>query len=251
MARVVLTNDEVAKLVDRPAADVVGATVLVNAADQIVDAAFVLGEQGLALNVKVDQDRLLVRFDVDLSTAAGSFPSEVSQWIVRPSMCVINVEAGPAQGAFISAPSRLPAGAPASLSVQVVDANGRFVKRPFLARFVDANGRELGQADSNGSTALLQYIPEVSTPVVVEVTATTITNGGVESPGISIGGKGFSAAAIVSIDGAALVAETDFEVQGPEKILVILPASVAVGSHDLRVSNPEGLASNDISFDVN
>ncbi len=251
VARVVLTSEELAALVERPVADVVGATVLVNAGTQIVDVAFTLGEQGVALDFEVANDNLLVRLDVDLSTADGSFPADVDTWIVRPSMRLITVEAGPAAGAIINGPRRLPSGAPASLSVQVVDANGRLIKRPFSVRFIDAEGRDIGQADSTGATAMLQFIPEPSAPVVSMISSATITQSGTDSPGLSVLGTGFSANAAVSIDaGEPLEPGTEFEVQGPEEILVILPEGLAPGSHQLVVQNPGGLASDSVAFEV-
>jgi hypothetical protein len=73
-ALVRITASEIAALLDRPVADVDGATIIVNAGSAIRDAGFILDGDGLALNVDVDGDGLLVRFDVDLSTAAGDFP---------------------------------------------------------------------------------------------------------------------------------------------------------------------------------
>jgi hypothetical protein len=142
-AHVELSSQEVADLVSRPVANVLGATVHVKTGASMGDSTFTLGQEGLAVDVQVNRDSLLVRFDVDLSTAAGVFPPDVADWLVRPALVSIRVEPGPATAAFVAAPASLASGAPASLSVQVVDDQGRLVKRPYSVRFVDSEGRDL------------------------------------------------------------------------------------------------------------
>lgn len=135
--------------------------------------------------------------------------------------------------------------------MQVVDANGRLVKRPFSVRFVDDQGRDLGEADSRGATASLQFIPEPSAPLVSQISPTTITQSGVQSPGVEVTGTGFSADAVVIIDaGEPLEADTDFQVKSPEEILVKFPAGLAAGSHQLVVQNPGGFGSAPATFSV-
>lgn len=115
--RVEVSAAEIAALLGRPVADVDGATIVVNAGEAIRDASFLLEGSGLALNIDVDGDGLLVRFDVDLSTAAGDFPEEASRWIVRPAMYAIEIEAGPAAGVLLTGPGQLASGGPASLEM--------------------------------------------------------------------------------------------------------------------------------------
>ncbi|MEO8181420.1 MAG: IPT/TIG domain-containing protein [Deltaproteobacteria bacterium] len=250
-AHVELTSQEVADLVSRPVADVVGATVRVNAGDSIENATFTLDPEGLALDFEVNRDSLLVRFDVDLSTAAGDFPADVAEWVVRPSMVSIRVEAGPASAAFVTGPPSLASGAPASLGVQVVDANGRLVKRPYSVRFVDSSGQELGNAEADRGTAMLQFIPEASVPRVSGVEPTSINYQGGTYPGLSIAGVSFSEDLELRIDAEApLALGSDYQVQSPEEVLLILPEGVGDGSHTLTVRNPEGVATSPVSFTV-
>jgi hypothetical protein len=241
---------EIAALVGRPASDVNNATIVVNAGTAIQEASFFLQGEQLALNVDIGGEGLLVRFDVDLSTADGDFPDNVAQWVVRPAMVLIEVAAGSPAAVILTGPGQLSSGGPASLSAQVIDENGRRVKRPFSVRFVDGSGQEVGAVDSEGETALLQYVPEPSAPVIAETNPTSINSGGDSGPGIEIAGTGFSKDAQVLLDGTPLVAGTDFQVSGPESILIRFPATLAAGSHTLRVTNPRGLASSDVAFTV-
>ena len=128
------------------------------------ESTFTLSNEGLAVDINVARDSLLVRFDVDLSTAAGSFPPDVSSWLVRPALVSLRVEPGPATAAFVAGPPSIASGAPASLSVEVTDDNGRLVKRPYNVRFVDSEGHDLGSSDSEAGTALMQFVPEASVP---------------------------------------------------------------------------------------
>ena len=106
-----------ADLISRPVADVVGATVHVGLGGGMMgESTFTLSNEGLAVDINVARDSLLVRFDVDLSTAAGSFPPDVSSWLVRPALVSLRVEPGPATAAFLAGPPSIASGAPASLS---------------------------------------------------------------------------------------------------------------------------------------
>jgi hypothetical protein len=249
-AEVTLTAEELAELLGRPVADVNGATVVVNAGAAIEDASFLLEGRGLRLLVDVGGEGLLVRFDVDLSTADGTFPGDVEDWIVRPAMYQIDVEAGPAAGVILTGPRRLVSGGPASLSVQVIDDNGRRIKKPYSVRFVNAAGQEVGATNSEGGTALLQYVPDPTAPFISEVAPTVVSSGGDEGPGLEIDGVGFSRDAEVLVDGTPLVEATDFQVRAPERILVRFPATLTIGTHAVHVVNPEGLTSNDVEFSI-
>lgn len=237
---VTLTAQEIADLIGRPVEDVIGATIIVNAGNEIVDATFPLEDDELTLVITSGRDNILVRFDVDLSTADGAFPEDVASWVVRPSMVLIEVEAGPASSAYVTGPNRLPSGGPASLTVHAVDDNGKLVRRPYTVRFVDAEGNELGAANGENGSALFQYIPEPSAPRVTSVMTTPLVVAGEDRQGVQVFGTGFSAEARVTLDGTELEANVSFEVEGPEEILVVIDA-LAEGSHTLRIENPEGL----------
>ena len=181
--------------------------------------------------------------------AHGDFPAEVAEWVVRPAMVSIRVEAGPASAALVTGPPSLAAGAPASLGVQAVDANGMLVKRPYSVRFVDSAGQELGNAEAVGGTAMLQFIPEASVPRVSGVAPASINYHGGTYPGLSIAGVSFSEDLELRIDGdAPLALGPDYQVLSPEKVLLILPEGVGAGSHTLTVRSPEGVATSPVSF---
>jgi hypothetical protein len=243
-----VTAAEIAALLDRPVSDVDGATIVVNAGPAIQDASFLLQGRGLALDIDVDAEGMLVRFDVDLSTAAGDFPKEASSWIVRPSMYLIDVEAGPAAGVLLTGPGQLASGGPASLTAQVLDGNGRRVQRPYSVRFVDSQGNEVGALDSEGAAAFMQYVPEPSTPQIAQTELTTITSEGKEGPGLEVLGTGFSRNAEVTLDGTALVEGETFQVLTPESILILFPSTLVPGEHALLVVNPPGDSSNEVRF---
>ena len=251
-AHVEVTSQEVADLISRPVADVVGATVHVGLGGGMMgDSTFTLGAQGLALDINVARDSLLVRFDVDLSTAAGTFPPDVSEWLVRPALVSLRVDPGPATAAYVAGPPSIPSGAPASLSVQVTDDNGRLVKRPYSVRFVDSEGRDLGSGDSEAGTAVMQFVPEASVPRVDAVVQTSINYQGGRFPGLDITGVSFSEDLEVSIDGGApLKAGADYQVQNPEEVLLILPNGVGASGHSLVVRNPQGVATSPTPFSV-
>jgi len=78
---------------------------------------------------------------------------------------------------------------------------------------------------------------------------TTINYRGSAHPGIDILGESFSAEIEISLDGGApLALGTDYQVQSPEEVLLILPEGIGVGSHSLVVRNPEGVATSPFSF---
>jgi hypothetical protein len=150
----------------------------------------------------------------------------------------------------LTAPDQLASGGPASLTAQVIDENGRRVKRPYSVRFVDGLGNEVGGVESDGGSALLQYVPEPSSPAIVAISPTSINSSGTTGPGLEISGTGFSRDAQVLVDGTSLVAVTEFQVLGPESILVRFPATLAAGDHSVHVVNPRGIASGEVDFSV-
>jgi hypothetical protein len=248
LASVQLPAEEVAELIGRPVADVVDATVTVNAGGLIDNAMFTLSSEGLGLNVDSKNLDLLVRFDIDLSTAAGAFGDDVASWVVRPALRLVTVDAGPATDVLLSSPTRLPSGSPASLSVQVVDAAGKIIKRPFDVTYFDASGNELGRATSEYGTALLQYIPTPSTPMISEAILKDITVSDEVVRGVTITGTGFSAEAVLRVDGEDWVLGEDYGVKSSTQILAQLRESFGAGSHQVQVVNPEGIASNVLSL---
>ena len=82
------------------------------------------------------------------------------------------------------------------------------------------------------------------------VAPTSINDQGSTFPGLDITGVSFSEDLEVSIDGAPLRAGTDYQVQSPEEVLLILPDGVGNGSHSVVVRNPEGVATSPTSFNV-
>lgn len=249
-AEVYLTAAEVAALVDRPVEDMDGATVLVNAGADIVDEQFVLSGDSLGLVFTLSSNAMLVRFDVDLSTAAGVFPDDVATWIVRPALRIIRTRAGAPHAAFLNGPTRFASGAPTTLSVGVVDENNRLIQRPFTALFTDADGNEIGSVDAEGGIARLQYIPAPTQPTLTEVTAATLLLNDVETPGIELTGTGFSVDATVVVNGISLSEDNEISVVSPESILAILPADMTAGTIEVVVENPSGYETNAVSTDL-
>lgn len=240
---IVVTAQEVAELVGRPVQDVIGAGILVSTGGGSEPSRFELSGPELVLRFTPSRPNVLVKLDVDLTTASGVFPSDVGEWIVRPALRAVYVQAGPAAHALLSAPPRMQSGAPATLNVHVVDESGRVVKRDFLVRFIDDAGNEIGRTTSERGTALLQYVPVPSTPEIETVEPTTVTYRGVESPGLSIRGRGFSRDAVVQLEDRILSGSDEISVVGPDRILLILPEDLAAESLAVTVINPHQIAS--------
>jgi hypothetical protein len=243
-AHVTVTAAEIAELIKYDSADVMGATVIINAGTDIENASFTLSTDPLVLDLELKNDSLLVQIDVDLSTAAGSFPSDVASWVVRPAMRLIKVKAGKPTMALLSAPTQILSGAPASLNVQVVDAEGRLVKSAYKVRFVDASGADLGDTSPKYGTALFQYVPQPSVPSVAKVEQADLTYSGSSVNGLRITGTGFSKDSEVLLgDAGTAVSSTFISVESPETMLVVLPSATANGKSKVVVRNPGGQSS--------
>ena len=238
-AQLIVTLQEIAELIDRSPAEVAGSTVIVSDLAAGEETSFVLGEQDLVLEVTPGRDSTLFRIDVDLSTAAGSFPADVADWIVRPAMRVVQVKAGEPTLAFLAGPQTMLSGGAASLSVQLFDAEGQLVKKAYSARFVDAEGNEVGRAEQEYGTAVFQFIPRPSDPVVQGVDRRLLSKADDEFPGLGIIGTAFSKDAVVTVNDQ-IVSSEDMSVVSPEEILVIvdIPGTVSV-----TVMNPGGVTS--------
>jgi hypothetical protein len=236
-----ITAKEIGELIGRDAADVIGATVIVNAGADIQDVAYTLNDESLELELELRADSLLVRFDVDLSTAAGEFPDDAADWIVRPAIRMIKVKAGAPSLVLLNAPVRLVSGAPVSLNVQVVDAEGHLVKSDYKVRFIDDSGEQLGTATPKHGTTLFQYVPVPSKPVIELIEETELNLGKATVNGIRIQGTGFSKNIEVTLgDSATPIASDMLSVQSPEEILVVLPGDVVNGASNVTVRNPGG-----------
>jgi hypothetical protein len=242
-AEVTLLASEAAALIGRPQEDVIGATILVNAGPDIVDQPFTLDGEELVLTFTVTSGSLLVKMDVDLSTAAGDFPAEAADWVIRPALRIIRTAAGAPNTAFISGPGQFASGAPATLSAGAIDENGRLIQRPFTAVFIDAEGNEIGSAEAKGGIARFQYIPQPTVPIITAATSTAVLLNDVEVPGFELAGTGFSVDASVTIGGRSLSAADEIGVLSPERIVVVLPDDISSGTYEVVVENPDGLAS--------
>lgn len=236
-----ISAEEVAGLIGRPVADVVNARVLVNAGPDIVDAEFNLPAEGLDLTITPQDGDILVRIDIDLSTAQGAFPADVATWLVRPAMRVITVQAGDPAHALLTGPTELGSGGAASLNVQVVDANGRVVDSEVQVVFTDAAGDMIAEAEGQGGNGMAQYVPEPSTPTIADIQELELTVDGEAVPGIEIQGTGFSMDAEVRLDGRLLSAGVDFEVKSSTRILCL--TADPTSDHVYEVLNPAGIVS--------
>jgi hypothetical protein len=244
-----LTAQEIAKLINRPVQDVDGATVLVTV-DSDSSQSFTLARDKLTLSVDVTSSSVLVKLEVDLSTAKDDFPSDVSSWVIRPALRMIRVQAGPAKTAFLNVPSKFASGSPASLSVGVVDESGRLVKRPYSVSFIDAECNDIDTIDAERGIARYQYVPEPTRPIIKSVKPKKLGLDGKELPGLTIAGTGFSVDAKVSVADVPISEESNINVKSPEEILVALPNGITSGSVEVIVENPDGLRSTAISVEL-
>ena len=236
-----ITAEEIAELVGVQADEVLGATVYVTTGLGSDSVPFQLESASLDLAFEPKESSVLVRIDVDLSTAAGDFPAGVEDWVVRPEMRLVKVKAGAPALAVLAGPGRLPSGGPASLSVQVFDAEGRLVNSDYNVRFVDAEGMEIGVGAPKHGTALLQYVPAPSIPTVHEVEAAQLQAGDEVVSGMHVRGTGFSRESRVLFNGVEIPPENT-STSSPELILFVLPED-ADGTATVTVENPGGLAS--------
>jgi hypothetical protein len=247
-AEFTLTAEEVATLVGRPVADVIHARVLANAGLDIVDVEFALPEEGLTLTLTPKDGDMIVRLDVDLSTAAGDFPDDVGSWVVRPALRLIRVRPGEPTHAVLVAPGDVPSGAPVSLNVQVVDDAGKIVDLAGDVEFVDARGNVLGSSKLANGTALLQFVPEPTVPQIESALPADLTVGGEPVTGFEILGNGFSRDAELLLDGAPLIVEDEYEVKGSQRILCVPSVPLGAGEHRFQVVNPEGFSSEEVAL---
>jgi hypothetical protein len=250
-AHFTLTAEEVAELLERPTEDVIGATVVVNGGPDIVDVSFVLTTEGLVLNVDPKGDDMVLRFDVDLSTAAGEFPDSVASWLVRPAVRLIRIDAGEPAEAVLLAPSEIVSGSPASMSLQVLDANGRVVPGELEVSFTDAAGNSLGRATGTNGAASLQYVPAPTQPEILAITAATVTIADEASPAIRIEGLGFSVDATVTVDeGTPLLVGEECEYESSTSIVCPVPEQLSSGNHVVRIANPGDKISDEFSTEL-
>jgi hypothetical protein len=112
LAVITITAEEIASLVGVQAGDVLGATVYVTTGLGSDPIPFQLESASLELAFEPKEASVLVRIDVDLSTASGSFPEGVEDWVVRPEMRLVKVKSGPPALAVLAGPGRRPTGGP-------------------------------------------------------------------------------------------------------------------------------------------
>jgi hypothetical protein len=250
-AQIVVTADEIAALIDASPDDVLGATVLITIGVTGEPQSFVLEKEQLTLSYAPAPatSSTLIRIEVDLSTAQGAFPPDATEWVVRPSMRLVRVKAGPPSQVILHAPYRTFSGAPVSLNVQTYDHEGRLVRDLYRVRFVDQDGVELGEAVPEHGTALFQYVPKPSTPVLRKATEELFEVDDKARLGIEIIGKGFSRDARVFINGVE-VDSNSRSVVDPETIYALLPEEASNGSLAVVVENPGGQRSSSVEVET-
>jgi hypothetical protein len=200
------TADEIGALVDRPAADIEGATVCIQAdfgGPRLEDSCVVL-ENGLVNGALTfnDTTQLLFYASVDLTTAAGEFPEDVAEWEVRPAIRRAIVSPGPAARVEIYGSREIYAGAPATVSAALQDALGNVIAAPATFRFIDGLGNTLTTVTSDDGTALYQFQPDGLTPAVTAFEATTFVAPDESTvDGWAVRGERLSNFATVLIDG--------------------------------------------------
>jgi hypothetical protein len=254
------TAEEIGALVGRPAADIEGATVCVQAdfgGPRLEDSCVVLTDGYIDGAITFDSTtQLLFYANVDLSTAAGEFPEDVADWTVRPAIRRAVVRAGPVDHVALTGSSTIYSGAPATLNATIVDALGNAVQGFATYRFFDGEGELLTTLTSDTGYATYQFQPSGLTPAATAFApATFIASDESEVTGFSIVGDNLSDRADVLINGqnaremGYFVGSIDstelYIVAGSAQLLesLGLSASVPISSGDrVQVLNPGGAA---------
>ncbi len=245
-ALVSVSLEEVAQLVGVPAASLVGATCTVDGSPLVDSIDLELGSDGIAFTVTPkDSASILLRLEVDLTTALGPFPQEdLSDWVVRPSMRRILVSAGSPAGISLGAPVFSLVGEPTVLSALVVDENFSVVDDGVSVDFFDGKGERLGAALVESGVAQLSVLLSASTPKVESILPETLQQGGFDLEGIAIVGTGFSGDATVFYNGNSLDdLQVDYRVISSRKIFLPIDPSSIEGAHQLEIVNPGGQSS--------
>jgi hypothetical protein len=234
--------EELARLVELPEDRVRGATLVVDGSPLVDASEFVL-EDTLVLSLTPKRSTpILIRAHVDLSTAEGPIPEELTNEDIELTPRLIRLKAGSPAHIGLTATSSVASGGSVTLNALVLDEHGNFVDEPVKVRFVDGDGREIGSAMSKRGVAALQYVPTPSEPVITSAQLVDLTlSDGEVTRGVYIAGSGFSADAQVFVDGNLLDEES-----APRRVVSsreILVAHAALEGSSVRVVNPGGASS--------
>lgn len=246
-----LTKEEIAELVGLPVESLLGATVTVDASPHLEPANFVLANEGLSLEITpANTDSLLVRIDVDLTTALGPLPNDVAEWTVRPAMRRIHPKSGDAAAISLGAPLRSLAGNSLTLTALVTDDKYAPVDSGVMVQFFDGRDRLLGESPVVRGTAQLKVSLEASVPVIANVELRQILQNDIPADGIEISGFEISQDAKVLVDGNSLAdTDTAFAILSSKSIVILLEGSgIGPGKHQLQVLNPGSIASTIVPF---
>ncbi len=243
-----LTATEIGVLIGVEPSAVLGATVTVDAGPRITGAELVLDEMELGAGLTPERaEDYLIRFTVDLSTAAGPLPSGAETWFVRPSPRIVRPRPGPAAQVTLGVTPSTVAGAPVTLMVEAMDVDYNYVDAPVEVQFFDYTGASIGSATGQDGFATLQFVPVASEPSVGGGEAVTLEfTDGSTGPGWKILGQGFSRDAAIELDGITL--DDTLHIWAVSDSGSILIADEGLGldgaaAHPVRVTNPHGLAS--------
>lgn len=206
---IVITAAEIADLVGATPADVQGATVCLQmdySGPRAEDMCGQLdGDEIVATLALNDATSMLLGAPVDLSTAAGFTEEQVEGWAVRPALRLIVAAAGPVDRLDATAPAQVYAGAPATISASLLDAEGNISSAAATYRFYGPDGSLLGEVTTDTGVASYTFVPEPVSPTVAGVAADTFFIGGGDDPtqveGWLVTGTGLSTHATVLLDG--------------------------------------------------
>jgi len=199
------TAREIAELVGATEEDVLGATLCIAgdySGPRSDDICAVLEEPEMIGAITMSQvTRLLLRVDVDLSTAQGDFPENVDEWTVRPALRLVRARPGPPAGVQLNVPVTNYSGAPTSLTATLVDALGNRTEAEVTYTFYDGAGNVLGTVTTDYGAATLQTILEGASPTVTGIRQETLVDQrGNTYEGYVIEGTMLSAYALVRIN---------------------------------------------------
>jgi hypothetical protein len=238
------TTEEVATLLGRTPADVLGATLKVDGSPYVSAASTVLGADQLTLSfTQKTADSIMFKTTVDITTAKGAFPTEAQAWYIELAPRLVESQAGPATQLRISGPAAITSGGSVALNAFVADDSGNPVDQPFMVRFEDGAGNMLGNAMTQDGFASLQYVPSATSPTIHTVTHVQLVQSDKSTlNGTSIDGSGFSANCGIYLDGTLLdPMQVKRAVKASSSILVAM--ALPVGG-EVVVVNPGGQQSN-------
>lgn len=246
-----VTAQEVADLIGVDADALEGATVIYDAEPTVERAEFPI-EDGVSI-ARLTPERstkLLLRVEVDLSTAEGPLPEGAQEWVVRPALRVLRPEPGPPAVVYLGGPAATVSGAPVSVGATVLDEDFNVVDEDATVELWDPDGM-IATAEVEGGNASVRFTPEPIAPVLEAVDVGTLELAdGDTRPGILLRGSGFSRDVLIEVDGES-IADYDVlhEVDTSERIYVDT-SDFAAGKHRVTVINPGGLATDALEFET-